>query len=297
MKKNWFWGILIVIILSWIGNVIYFELHQLKEPFVLDAYIDIQASGNTNFSLFYLTNSSEVVELESLIIGEHTYNNEQNFFPWFGDVSAQSYRQQFTHQYLKQASFNFDEQSLNQMIKGIQTEELFARFTNGQVVPVQLEKLNFRSPTSESNIFPNEGSFSNNQGIQGYILKAAEEVRMDAIKLPDSLIHKMNFKVQVQSHTLSNSLDVNQLARKGWEEFDAPLYTDIEWPLELKKGDSLGLIFQEKYSNSYIDIVYDWTGITGIGKAFTYSFPLQIEPFLENQDVIDIVHKARGEYR
>ena len=262
---------------------------------MLDAYIDIQASGNTNFSLFYLTNSSEVVELESLIIGEHTYNNEQNFFPWFGDVSAQSYRQQFTHQYLKQASFNFEEQSLNQMIKGVQTEELFAHFTNGQVVPVQLEKLNFRSPTSESNIFPNEGSFSSNQGIQGYILKAAEEVRMDAIKLPDSLIHKMNLKVQL--HTLSNSLDVNQIARKDWEEIHAPLYTDIEWPLELKKGDSVGLIFQEKYSNSYIDIVYDWTGITGIGKAFTYSFPLQIEPILENQDVIDIVQKARGEHR
>ena len=73
MQKNWFFGILIIISISWIANIIYFELHQLEEPVVLDSYIDIQSTEYTNFSLFYLTNSSEAVELETLIAAGYTY--------------------------------------------------------------------------------------------------------------------------------------------------------------------------------------------------------------------------------
>lgn len=296
MKKNWFWGIVITILISWIANIVYFELHQLKEPVVLNAYIDITSSENTNFSLFYLTNSSEVIELETLIAGEYTYSNEQNFFPWFGDLTAQSYRQHFTHQYLKQASFTFDEQSLKQIVKGFQSNELYARFTNGQVVPVQLEKLNFRTPLSETNYISSTAGFGSNQGIQGNLFEATETVRMDEITLPDSLINKVELKVQLLSDTSTNA-QVEKLVNKEWEDIAAPLYTDIEWPLEIQKGDSVALIFQTKYSDSYVNVVNDWSGITESREAFSYAFPLLIEPNLLNQDIDDIVLKVRGEHK
>ncbi|QUG43202.1 hypothetical protein KD050_08275 [Psychrobacillus sp. INOP01] len=295
MKKNWFLGILIIILISWIVNIIYFELHQLEEPVILDAYIDIPASENTIFSLFYLTNSSEVVELESLIADGYTYSNEQNFFPWFGDVTAQSYRQEFTHQYLKQASFTFDDESLKQVLKGFQANELYARFTNGQVVSVQLEKLNFRTPHNEQNFISSKAGFGSNQGIEGNLLEASETVRMDAIALPDSLLNHVDLKVQLLSDTSSVEAKVDKLASMNWEDIAAPLYDDIEWPLEIQKGDSVGLIFQIKDSDSYIDIVNDWSGITESGETFTHTFPLLIEPNLSKQDVVDIVQKARGE--
>lgn len=297
MKKKWFWGIFITILISWIVNIIYFEMHQLKEPVVLNAYIDIPTSENTNFSLFYLTNSSEVNELESLIAGGYTFSNEQNFFPWFGDLTAQSYRQQFTHQYLKQANFIIDEQSMEQVVNGVKNNELYARFTNGQVVPIELEKLDFRTTASESNIFTNEGYFVGNDGIQGTILEATETVRMDAISLPEAIIQKVDLKVHFNSNTLSSSISSNNLVKKDWEEIDAPLNTEIEWPLEIEKGNSVRLIFHVKDSNSYIDIVHEWTGITKSGKAVTYNLPLQIEPSLFEDGAIDIVRKARGENR
>ncbi|MFJ7827195.1 hypothetical protein [Psychrobacillus sp. NPDC096623] len=297
MKKNWFWGILIVIIISWLCNIIYFELHQLEEPVVLDSYIDIQSTEYTNFSLFYLTNSSEVVELESIIAAGFTYSNEQNFFPWFGDATAQSYRQEFTHQYLKQAIFTFDEESLKQVVKGVQTNEIYARFTNGQVVPVKLEKMNFQRPHNVTNVISSKASFGSNQGIQGNILEAAETVRMNAIELPDSLMNQIELKVQLLSDTSSASINVEKIMSKNWEEIDAPLYDDIEWSLEIQKGDSVGLIFQIKDSDSYVNIENDWSGRTESGKAFTHTIPLLIEPNLSNKDVVDIVQQARGELR
>lgn len=276
--------------------MIYFELHQLKEPVVLDAYIDIPASEKTNFSLFYLTNSSEVVELESLIADGYTYSNKQNFFPWFGDVTAQAYRQQFTHQYLKEASFTFDEQSLMQVEKGIQANELYARFTNGQVVPVQLEKLNFNSPLEEPNFITSKTSFGSNQGIQGEIFEVTETIQMDAIVLPESIKNQAGLKVQIWSDTSSTRLDPTKIVNQNWEDIAAPLYSDIQWPLKLEKGDSVVLIFQVKY-DSYIDIVHDWSGITESGKVLTYTFSLLIEPSLYNQDIVNIVQDARGEHR
>ncbi|SDN39547.1 hypothetical protein SAMN05518871_10540 [Psychrobacillus sp. OK028] len=297
MKKNWFFAILIIISISWIANLIYFELHQLKEPVVLDSYIDIQSNEYTNFSLFYLTNRSEVVELETLIAAGYTYSNEQNFFPWFGNTTAQSYRQEFTHQYLKQAIFTFDEESLKQLVKGIQANELYARFTNGQVVPVQMEELNFEPPHNVTNVISSKASFGSNQGIQGNILEAAETVRMSAIDLPDSLLNQLELKVQLLSDTSSDSANVEKIMSKNWDDIAAPLYDDIKWPLEIQKGDSVGLIFQVKDSDSYVNIEIDWSGSTESGKAFTHTFPVLIEPNLSNQDVVDIVQKARGELR
>lgn len=295
MKKNWFFGILIIILISWIVNIIYFELHQLEEPIVLDSYIDIQSAENTTLSLYYLTNSSEVVELESLIAAGYTYSNEQNFFPWFGDATAQSYRQEFTHQYLKQASFTFDEESLKQLVKGFQTNELYARFTNGQVVSVQLEKLNFKTRLIESNFISSKAAFGSNQGIQGNLLEAAETVKMDAIVLPNSLKNQVELKVLSLSDNSSSEAKVEKLVGKDWEDIEAPLSNEIEWPLEIQKGDSVGLIFQIMDGDSYVDIVNDWSGITESGRTFTHTFPLLIEPHLSNQDVVDIVQKARGE--
>lgn len=292
MKNKWFWGILIVTILSWVGNIVYFESHQLKEPVVLDAVIDIQASEHTNISLYYLTNSSEVIELETLIASGHTYDNEQNFFPWFGDVTAQSYRRQYTHQFLKQASFTFDQQSLQQLVKGVETNDLFARFTNGQVVPVQLEKLNLQPLTKETNFLVNSAEFGSDQGIHGSVLQATEAVTMDKIELPNSLLDQAKLKVQISSSSSPNE-EVEKIMNTKWEEIDAPLHTDIEWPLNLKKDDAVVLIFRLQNSDTYIDSVFNWTGITDSKKAFTYSLPLQMEPSLEKQDVVEIVQKVR----
>lgn len=293
MKKNWFWGILIVIILSWIGNIVYFEVHQLDEPIVLDTYIDIQSSDYTNFSLFYLTNSSEVVELEALIAGGYTYNNEQNFFPWFGDVSAQSYKQQFTHQFLKEAYFTFDEQSLNGLVKGFQDNDLYARFTNGQVVPIELKKLNVRTSASENNFLSSKVTFVSTQGVQGNLLEVTENVEMDQIVLPDSILNQVELKVLL----LSDSTEFHKLTNKDWEDIEAPLYNHMKWPLEIQKGNSVGLFLKIQDSNTYVYMMNDWSGITESKEIFTYTSPLLIEPHLSNQDVVNIVQKARGEQR
>ena len=216
---------------------------------------------------------------------------------WFGEVTAQSYRQEFTHQYLKQASFTLNEESLNQVVKGAQTNELFARFTNGQVVPVRLEKLNFKTPLSETSFISSKASFSSNQGTQGVLLEADETVKMDAIVLPDSLINRVDLKVLLLSDNSSSEAKVDNLVSKDWEDIAAPLYTEIEWPLEIQKGDSVALIFQIKDSGSYVNIENDWSGRTESGKAFTHTLSLLIEPNLSKQDVVDIVQKARGEHR
>lgn len=64
---------------------------------------------------------------------------------------------------------------MEQVVNGVKNNELYARFTNGQVVPIELEKLDFRTTASESNIFTNEGYFVGNDGIQGTILACQKQ--------------------------------------------------------------------------------------------------------------------------
>ena len=113
MKKNWFWGVISLIVISWIVNSIYFQSKQLEEPVILNAYLDIPISDSTNFSIHYITNKKDIIELQSLSIGAQSLWNERNFtFPGFENPTAQSFNQEFTHHYSKEAMFSLGEEDI-----------------------------------------------------------------------------------------------------------------------------------------------------------------------------------------
>ena len=170
--KNWFWRIISVILLCWTVNIFYYQSKQLEEPIVLDTYIDMPSSEQTSFKLFYLTNKNDVIELDSLQINGYTYSNENSWFPWFGELSAQAYRQEFSHHFLKEASFTLTEEDLGNVNEGVQTNNIFAHFTNGQIIPVKVDKLALTPIAEEVSIFSSPSSFSIKQSCRGCFIKS-----------------------------------------------------------------------------------------------------------------------------
>ncbi|MFF2753892.1 hypothetical protein ACFVR1_09070 [Psychrobacillus sp. NPDC058041] len=298
MKNKWFWGVIIVILVSWIGNIIYFQTKQLSEPIILNAYIDRPSYERTSFSLPYLTNKNEVVELDHLLVDGYTYSNEQSFTPWFNEPSTQSYTQEFTHHFLKEATFTLDEQDLKRLQESIQTNKVFARFTNGQVVPVQVDKLSFTPFIMDETIFTNTRYFTSNQGIQGHFLEVVESVTMNSIELPEVIQTQFDLKIMVLKNTSTNSTKVNDIVHTDWLEMNAPLYTDIEWPLLIEAGDTVALIFHTKdeiEDVEYISALQEWTGETLNGGAVRYSFLFQNDLYLSQKQLNAFLRKARGE--
>jgi hypothetical protein len=298
LKNNWFWGVIIVILVSWIGNIIYFQTKQLSEPIILNAYIDRPSYERTSFSLPYLTNKNEVVELDHLLVDGYTYSNEQSFTPWLNDPSTQSYTQEFTHHFLKEATFTLDEQDLKSLQESILLNKVFARFTNGQVVPIQVDKLNFTPNITEESIFTNTGSFSSNQGIQGNFLEVVESATMNSIELPEVIQKQFDLKIMLLKDTPTNSPKVNDIVHTDWLDMDAPLYREINWPLLIEAGDTVALIFHTKdeiEDVEYISALQKWTGETLNGGAVRYSCLIQNNLYLSQKQLNAFLRKARGE--
>lgn len=297
MKKNWFWGVVSVIFISWIGNTIYFESKQLKEPVILNTYIDVPSSEHTSFTLLYITNKNEVVELDSLLVDGYTYSNERNYFPWFGDPSAQSYKQEFTHHFLKEALFTLSEDDIKRLHESIQTDKVLARFTNGQVIPLKVDKLNFTLYTDDQSIFSNTSSFSSNAGIQGSLLEVVESANMEPIELPEVIREDMDLKVMLIKSKSANFVDVEKMLKTDWEDIDAPLDIEINWPLQIEEGDKVGLIFKLKDNVEdvkYIEAMHKWIGKKMNGQQSSYGIYVQVDPTLTQNQVNAIVKKARG---
>lgn len=298
LKNKWFWGVIIVVLASWISNIIYFQIKQLSEPIIFNAYIDRPAFERTSFSLPYLTNKKEVVELECLLVDGYTYSNEQRFSPWFNEPSNQSYIQEFTHHFLKEATFTLDEQDLKRLHESIQTNKVFARFTNGQVILVQVDKLNFTPNVTDETIFTNTGSFSSNQGIQGNYLEVVESATMDSIELSEAIQKQFDLKIKLLKNTPTNSTKVKDIFNSDWLEMDAPLYSDIEWPLLIEAGDSVALVFHTKdeiENVEYISALQEWVGKTLNGKAVSHHILFQNNLYLTQDQVNTVIKNARGE--
>ena len=296
--KNWFWRIISVILLCWTVNIFYYQSKQLEEPIILDTYIDMPSSEHTSFKLFYLTNKNDVIELDSLQINGYTYSNENSWFPWFGELSAQAYRQEFSHHFLKEASFTLTEEGLGNVNEGVQTNNIFAHFTNGQIIPVKVDKLALTPIEEEVSIFSSPSSFSTNNHVEAVLLKVEEPVSMNPIELPDLVQQHKDLKVMVWKDSKGVSTAFSELANTSWDQLDAPLYTEVTWPLQIEPVDSVALFFHTKESLNeikFISALQPWTGKTLDGKVVSHDIYIKNEPWLTQEQVNALLEKARGE--
>lgn len=300
MKKNWFWGVISLIVISWIVNSIYFQSKQLEEPVILNAYLDIPISDSTNFSIHYITNKKDIIELQSLSIGAQSLWNERNFtFPGFENPTAQSFNQEFTHHYLKEAMFSLGEEDIRNFQEELKNNnQIYATFTNGQTVPLNLTKLNF-SPHKASDIeFVNSGGLEYNGNSLAEYLYIKEPLKMETFKLPKEVQQNIDVKLMVWKDTDEYSPIIREDASKEWEDLDAPLYTDVKWPLQMNAGDSIGIFFHTKDDldkAKTIRLMQDWTGEDADGTQIKHVINIISNPILTQDQVNNIVKKARGE--
>ena len=300
MKKNWFWGVISLIVISWIANSIYFQSKQLEEPVILNAYLDIPINDSTNFSIHYITNKKDIIELQSLSIGAQSLWNERNFtFPGFENPTAQSFNQEFTHHYSKEAMFSLGEEDIKNFQEELKNHnQIYATFTNGQTVPLNLAKLNF-SPHKASNIeFVNSGGLEYNGNSLAEYLYIKEPLKMEAFELPKEVQQNIDVKLMVWKDTDEHSPIIREDASKEWEDLDAPLYTDVKWPLQINAGDSIGIFFHTKDDldkAKTIRLMQDWTGEDAEGTQINHVINIISNPILKQDQVNNIVKKARGE--
>lgn len=281
MKRKSFFVALIIVILSWMGNYIYFQKNKIESPILLSSYVNPEKysdEGNYEFPIYYLTNKDDSEEIIRFNIGIIDINNDnlnsmdEDDFGWDGldEPWSSSLHQEFRHQVLKKAVFKLDEGDLRYMkfnhFSKKDVENAWVEFSDGKIVPAKLKEftLPYHKKETKTLEWIGSGAQENNQYVT-YIAQATLKMEQPVLTKEIEAIGKL----EVTS---------NQKARKN-----------IKWPLTLKKGDRVTVNWQTPlYTDYSMSLRIPWKGKEKNGSSvLTYIDILNIPSM--DQKMVDVL--------
>ena len=299
-RQYWFFGIIILILISWAANIAFYESKQLAAPIVLPSYIDKPAEDYQSFSMLYLTNKRENIEATTLHInGVELYSDTDVTF--FNDFSeGQVFEQEFINYYLKRVTFTLRDVHIEQLKQeGFDLEKIYLTFSNGQQVPANIQHFELKEIGETVSVFDSGHGYSNSEEVRGDFSLVTQALSLNKLILPDELENMIKVKIMVLNDERSLSKVVDSVLSLPWEDVDAPLSSQLDWPLQLEKDDKVGVIidYTEAKKNAWnIQSEITLTGMTDDGQKVKHSILLESEPSLTQKQVNELVDKEGGKY-
>ncbi len=187
--------IIAVIILVWVGNLIFFYSQQLAQPIFFRHYYALNVYNDVNFSLYYLANRSLDKEISYIEIPGLEISPRQEVYK----------ENEYSHHLLKQINVTVERGELEkQLAQGdFKFNEIIAHLSSGETITLPVGEINFqwidtKSPLSNQVV---KSSTSN----EGYTLWRAESaVKVKAMTyrfkelLGDHLEITLNKKLPLQ---------------------------------------------------------------------------------------------------
>ncbi|REJ09053.1 hypothetical protein [Halobacillus trueperi] len=297
MKGKTFILALLIIAISWGGNLWFYQSKQLEEPIFLEHFY----GGAGVFELYYLTNRGDparVVSVEfsdgTTLYAESDYYGFPNDNPAYGpDVRSRS-----THYLLKKT--RFDEQQMREL--GVDHEgEATIQFNGGKTITADIGTVESSELSKGNGIFRQQSSSgsSNGRSFRSYTVK--EELEIESMSSPFPEVHD-DFKMKLYTpsidstgtpdgggpRTYSKELD------KGWSEVAGASMKNIDFPIEMERGERIRLTMQEKTDaiRSY-SFSIQMEGTTKSGEPFTQNFLVSNDPQFSPEQM-ELLIERRG---
>lgn len=296
MKGRFFWVALGVIGVSWIVNSIYAYSKQLDEPIFLDHYIDMTYQDHLYVTFYYLTNKNDTSVITSMSNGEITVYPERPYI----DNGYIHNNQTFNNHVLRSVyvEFYFDPAS---QTKDFSFTEMDVVFSDGRVITapigrIMMQPMNIDRKPLE---FTHGGSSNDNSGQDYY--RVLEPLTIETIEhsFPDDLQDDFSIKINTPKTPLeSKAADATESASldsmdQEWNDIPGLDLRNVSFPIHLTEHDRIGI--HSKFPTNLpkvLNVNIYISGATESGKDFTTAASVITQPYLEKQDVKDII-KAR----
>lgn len=290
LKKHWFWIVISSIIISWIGNTLYFESKQLDRPVFLTHYIDQDIEQEiTYLSLYYITNKTDLTELQQIQLGDLILYPQQpnGFFFMHDQTQQQSYQQEFTHHYLKKATFEIhkDQFNSNHLKDGLTVEKVYAVFSQSSSMSYSIGQIRLSPQESRSEILRNDSSSGSSNGDFQSIHSASEALVLTELHSP--------FAKELETEYAIRLTHNNQSYFAG--KFNNTSDKDISggWPIQIGENERLLTNIQlNTKSNKVLNLRFNLIGQTSSGKNFQTSIYSYQDPYLTQADIHSYIERA-----
>ncbi|WP_432664052.1 hypothetical protein R9X47_26420 [Wukongibacter baidiensis] len=309
MDKKKIFIILILISISWIGNLIYYYSQQLSEPLFLNHYYEMTLDNDTSFDIYYLINKNKDIDLRWAEI------------PGIEDVKFELLEydvETFNHQMLKRGRFKININAF----KEVKLEEdkyifneIIAHFSNDEVKRVDIGKVIIYKEDSNNIESPiigrSSGSSSTNR--QYRLFEANKPLTImgfdyDLKKYLDGFLYifldypqsRSNKLTEVENKEKNDSTkykgDVEDLFSVDGVELRQELF-----PIKLNKEENI-IINNRFYSKdnederryNYYQIYARLRVETEDGEEYIRDCEMHYNPYFDNSDIVSIIKERRG---
>lgn len=310
LKEKILWVGLIFVMISWVGNYLYFQSKQLEHPIFLDHYYEVYLPDETYLTFYYLSNKMDHSEVSYLLIdGVEVYlvsHDEFSIWP----SNAPQFEQEFAHQYLKSISLELP-QSVIPLEEGKEDiwsfEEVSVTFSNGQTFTSNIGKVNVYRKLLDDKAFESRISSGSNQHRSEEAMVVTRPITVEAITLPFSkdLSEDVFVKVNLDQEKLK---ELNAIYQGGnapdwfedeqnleWNEVEGMSINEEVFPFQLNKNDWMQLSMQfNPHRKSFLEF-----GVTILGKSdeeepFIHKSFIIDHPYLTQQDINEIIEDKQG---
>lgn len=302
MKRKALIVLIILLILSWVGNLVYFFNYRLDKPVVLSQYTDylIYPNQSAYFELYYLTNQGSKVNIER--IGQP----DNLFFP----AQIQNAQVNTYNPYvLKRALVIVNSSNIDSITEkeDLKLEQLSVYFSDGSMQKVDIGEIHFRNKreaiTESAFRSVASGSFNNDHGF--HLLTAEEPVTIESIEYPFKDRLGDAFQVSATLSTISWTEQQESIEgpnRINMDIDEKSLLETIPFPIRLEKGNALRVAYQFRFDKEIDLRKYDFyklkmkiNFVTDEGQKETTEVEMHNTPEFQKEDILKLMKERREE--
>lgn len=290
---------IVAVTLFFIGNILYFQSHQLKEPVILPHYVDLQLNqdGYGMMDLYYVTNQEQ--EIWNVIIPGIEYVK----------VEFETVHQNLPHYFLKKASLQLQAQNITEELIISDVEVQFSGSNLAQLY--QIGEIRIRPSTNsekEHNVRMLASGSSNNQ-MSFFLFEMMEPLQLVNVNFPFQGMLKDNFRMFFDF----DSEDLTELHEKGrilkddhdfvherlWEKSGVE-YPNIPFPVPFEANDVLLINHEFLFPNdsdlgkAIFNFELEFLFEDEKGEEVTAKSYIDYLPYFTNREIKDFIEKVGG---
>ncbi|MCQ6267552.1 hypothetical protein M1K46_18110 [Fictibacillus sp. WQ 8-8] len=300
MREKWFWAGIILAVLSWIGNSLYYQSKQIEHPIFLKHYYEAADDGDQYLKFYYLANREDKQDLQSVRIKDAVV------FPYSQDdfmagENNPSVEQEYTHQDLKVFTV-----SLKDMLSQMKNKEAFSFnkmrvvMNNGQSFTAYIGHVTIHKIYKDDKILEEQIASGSNFGDIG-LFQALKPITLTSVSLPFEKETERLVSVKANTDQEALSKEAESDDPFGWTDHEKKSHSRYQtlnphknFSIKLKQKDWIELATRFKASTlAYCDFSVKLHG-TSKGKPFVSTALVNFQPVLSQNDVDRIISKNGG---
>lgn len=273
---------IILLLLSWAGNTVYFASQRLDEPIVLQHFYELPLSDDYYFEIHYITNKNNPADLTFVEFPELEELDFQHLIRRHGQVWD---KQNFSHHSIKSIGFYIHaEDIVTDKHDDIVITEMRTFMPSGEAKTYSIGEIKLYS--DERGLFEMHSSGGSNDHTGFDMVRATESLTVDELKMP--FLDKLENGIQLW-------MNKEELLIKD-TQIDSEFF-----PKVLKEGDLIELEHRFRFTEvdpnrlHHYYIAPTLVGETVDGKEFEHPLSIQYSPYISKKELKEIIELSRGE--